>query len=801
MIDLTDEQKRLFYTGGNWKDYIFYFPEIDFKITNDTIHQEEVTIKEAVCEDEDFTLGGCIASSIEFDVSEIIEQDLTGLEFFATLYVNLKEDGTYSLKLPMGKYRVESAKMVDDKDYKRIVAYDSLYDASIDISGWYNSYFSTGMHTIKETMTDFLQYIKIPFKEKNIPNESILLKKQKDYAKGEITGTELLRSICTILGTFGKVNREGYFELIFPSSPALFPEETLYPSNDLFPEDTFAYLGVSDGNDEVAEYVNTTYEEYVTSRITCLFIQTETETVKIGEDESNPYIISGNFLLYGKTTAELQEIGRNIFERIKDITYRPNTTTLYGLPYVESGDAFGLIKRRDTIESFAFSRTMSGIQYLKDTYEAKGGKLRANELSIIDKIDNIEEKTEYIEDNVEELEESVDELDRKSGARFEVLEDSIEAEVTRATEEEGELSSRITITAEGLSSEVERAINKENMLSTVITQTADEIKLEASQIYETKEHGMESYAELHSQISLSAEKIESTVSATYETKKDAYDSYVELNSSITQTAGEISQKVSRGEVVSEINQSPEQITLLANRLIVQSSNFSLDGSGNATFSGNLSGASGSFSGEITANSGKIGNFDIIGGGLYSYATQVLENYVTSTNISSTNGMDAYTMTCTGPLYAQGAANTTTTNKTNMVVINTSTGELKLSESSSKRYKHDITPLITEELNPERLYDIPINEYVYNADYLDVDDPRYNKKVIGIIAEEVEKHYPIAAEKNEYGETENWNDRYLIPPMLSLIQKQHKEIEKLKSDIAGLSCEFFMLKQRMEDFLC
>lgn len=392
----------------------------------------------------------------------------------------------------------------------------------------------------------------------------------------------------------------------------------------------------------------------------------------------------------------------------------------------------------------------------------------------------------------------------------------------------GDITVSLEKTSTGLIAEVSRATEAEGNLSSRISMTADEIRLGVERDYETKDGANTKYAELSSSIQLTAESIKSTVKETYETKGDASANYTSLQSSIEQSArdiklevdskyakngkvdeafsrisiaeGTINSKVSKGDVVSEINQSPEEIIIKSNRLTIESDDFNLR-NGQGFFSGNLSGASGSFSGEITANSGKIGNFDIIGGGLYSYATQVLENYVTSTNISSTNGMDAYTMTCTGPLYAQGAANTTTTNKTNMVVINTSTGELKLSESSSKRYKHDITPLITEELNPERLYYIPINEYVYNADYLDVDDPRYNKKVIGIIAEEVEKHYPIAAEKNEYGETENWNDRYLIPPMLSLIQKQHKEIEKLKSDIAGLSCELFIFRQRMEELLC
>ena len=34
--------------------------------------------------------------------------------------------------------------------------------------------------------------------------------------------------------------------------------------------------------------------------------------------------------------------------------------------------------------------------------------------------------------------------------------------------------------------------------------------------------------------------------------------------------------------------------------------------------------------------------------------------------------------------------------------------------------------------------------------------------------------------------ENWNDRYLIPPMLKLIQEQKQEIDTLKQQLATLT---------------
>lgn len=106
--------------------------------------------------------------------------------------------------------------------------------------------------------------------------------------------------------------------------------------------------------------------------------------------------------------------------------------------------------------------------------------------------------------------------------------------------------------------------------------------------------------------------------------------------------------------------------------------------------------------------------------------------------------------------------------------------------SSKRYKKDIKELENEEFNPERLYDLKVKQFKYKKDYQpNKKDSRYDKDLVGFIAEEVAEIYPIAADYNENGEVENWNDRYIIPPMLALIQSQKKKIDELEKRIETL----------------
>lgn len=143
----------------------------------------------------------------------------------------------------------------------------------------------------------------------------------------------------------------------------------------------------------------------------------------------------------------------------------------------------------------------------------------------------------------------------------------------------------------------------------------------------------------------------------------------------------------------------------------------------------------------------------------------------------------------GPLYNDGAIRSrstydddTVTNSPNMYV--TSNGWFRRStNTSSQRYKKDIKELKDEELNSEKLYDLKVKQFKYKKEYQPNEkDSRYNKNLVGFIAEDVAEIYPIAADFNEEGQVENWNERYLIPAMLDLIQKQNERIKALEEKV-------------------
>lgn len=123
-------------------------------------------------------------------------------------------------------------------------------------------------------------------------------------------------------------------------------------------------------------------------------------------------------------------------------------------------------------------------------------------------------------------------------------------------------------------------------------------------------------------------------------------------------------------------------------------------------------------------------------------------------------------------------NTTTTGTAN--VHCNDYGVLYLRTSSSKRFKRDIEDIE----KADALYDVQVRQFKYKNNYINKDDQRFDTVVPGFIVEELKDVYPIAVDY-EGDNPKDWNERYLIPPMLKLIQEQHEQIEELTKRIEAL----------------
>lgn len=160
--------------------------------------------------------------------------------------------------------------------------------------------------------------------------------------------------------------------------------------------------------------------------------------------------------------------------------------------------------------------------------------------------------------------------------------------------------------------------------------------------------------------------------------------------------------------------------------------------------------------------------------------------VAGTTLSATGAMSANSLSISSTTTFSGASNsfpniTQSTSAANLRWGTTTSGRIFESTASSARFKTDIVDLSSvAELDPKKLLQLPVHAFRYKDDYLGEEDERSGALVPGFIAEEVDQIYPIAADY-ELGQPNNWNDKFMIPAMLSLIQDLYKEIALLKGE--------------------
>lgn len=129
---------------------------------------------------------------------------------------------------------------------------------------------------------------------------------------------------------------------------------------------------------------------------------------------------------------------------------------------------------------------------------------------------------------------------------------------------------------------------------------------------------------------------------------------------------------------------------------------------------------------------------------------------------------------------------TTSHSGNLYITTTGTAYYANEGGSSRKIKHDIGAIESPELDPARLYDLDVIQFVYNDDIAPEGDENHDRELPGFIVEDLEEIYPAAVQKEpddpEESKNWTWSPTRLIPPMLQLIQEQHREIEDLKRRI-------------------
>lgn len=400
--------------------------EPSYVIDNRQMLTESLTITESLCESDDLVFGECNAAQFEITVADV-EQDLTGKEFMVTCEVGYYE-------MSMGIYTVDSFVRQADRRLKKITAYDRMRKFSTDVSEWYQGL--TFPMTLKEFRNSLCDHVGVQQLDTDLPLDDMQVTKTIDPE--QMSGLDVLQAICEINGCFGHIDKTGRLRYQFLACAGLYPSETLFPDDDLFPSD----FGSETDAEQLLYYKQseTSYEDYIVTPIDRLQIRQEEGDIGVLYGKgSNTYVIEGNFLVYGKSSDELNQIAAVAYENISGRSYRPCKISAPGLPWVEVGDGLVCYTTDDVIETYCMKRTMTGIQGMQDTFEASGSIEYEENFGIQNQITQLEGKSAVIKKSVEQVSVDMKNLKENVETQFKQTAEAIAAEAKRAGKAESAL--------------------------------------------------------------------------------------------------------------------------------------------------------------------------------------------------------------------------------------------------------------------------------------------------------------------------------------------------------------------------
>ena len=316
------------------------------------------------------------------DMADYWGKNYHGFPSCASVFVILhNEDGT------------DTKILADSGDYiyisTKVTQYEVYYSAGIASINPGDDIIATGFSSKMLTTHVNAKIYEVPEILKGLVNAHLRLvyynygTQELGSFNSSVSGRDVLRSLLEVNGCFFHMNRYGKPEIIYASKAGLYPSEKLYPREDLYPR------GMNGPLLSMSRYISMECADYVVENYGKIQIKTQSR-VKNGEsicsyeyignpEGKNTYIIEDNIFYCAEGTVyeygsqpEVDEMLKNLFDKISNLTYTPHTTKLRGLPFMECGDRVNLVTKTGGIESFIFRRTLKGIHALMDTYEAEG---------------------------------------------------------------------------------------------------------------------------------------------------------------------------------------------------------------------------------------------------------------------------------------------------------------------------------------------------------------------------------------------------------------------------------------------
>lgn len=417
---INSSLKEKYWDSSTDKQMVISVVGTNQKIDNSMLEIGTFALEESLCSESELKFGACEANCVKFTA-----RNTAGNIIGKTISIEETIDGDSENPMPYGVFKVASDVPTADRTKRQITAYDAMYDIiNADVKAWYAGLIFP--MTLRQFRNSFFAHLGIAQVETNLVNDSMTVNKtlvathtddsSAVTEESAISGKTVVTAICEINGCFGNINREGKFEYVFLKeiTSALYPAEDLFPSDNLFP---------SDANTEsmTGHYITFDYEDFKSKAITQLEIKTSEDNAgAIVGTAGNNYSITGNFLVSDKTGAELEQIANNLLPIIAEAEYTPiKSCTCVGNPCLTLGDPIRFNTSREIVETYLLQRTLTGVQSKRDSISAQGTRTHSAKVnSIRDTIESVERRTGKLERNADHLLSTYEDLEKQTNTKI-----------------------------------------------------------------------------------------------------------------------------------------------------------------------------------------------------------------------------------------------------------------------------------------------------------------------------------------------------------------------------------------------
>lgn len=256
---------------------------------------------------EDLRFGQLCAN--KFEVSLYGIEDISGQRVVVSQIV----DGTEVKKFDG---YVESAKLDEFGYYRHIVAYDKAYTVNQkDVVDWWKRFWSSRRKesTLKELRQSLLAEVGLNEVERNLFNDDFVISDNIQLVSAKFV--DVFKFITELQGVMPNINADGMVEYIYPVS--------INEKKDI---------------KNYYEKNNSTFEEY-TSGFSGVHVTDSDGNIVYTVGKGNLFYTVSNMFLFDKNAEEIKDFADEFFERIKNIKTVPsNIKMIYSNPSIELGD-------------------------------------------------------------------------------------------------------------------------------------------------------------------------------------------------------------------------------------------------------------------------------------------------------------------------------------------------------------------------------------------------------------------------------------------------------------------------------